>query len=321
MVTGLWYDSVAVASEPTSAAPSSTPAQIEHDAFCPECTCNLRGLAEGRCPECGRAFDLASLRVSQIPWSARRQIGRFRAYWRTTWLVIARAGRFSEETVRPVDYADAQRFRWLAIVHVLIFALALTAMGFLLGPEALLMSKFFDWLFASIWLLTTAHVALLLLLAAATGVPSYLFHPKWMPIVAQNRSIALSYYACAPLALMPAAVILLIVSLQVGISLDLFDTGPAPLRIATNALFRDRDHPRGCPAHAVVAGAGGARSSRVARPSGPRACPGRRTARDMAGAPSDRVRRRPADRYVRRPDLRPSGLGSLERFTLDYGGT
>jgi hypothetical protein len=36
-----------------------------------------------------------------------------------------------------------------------------------------------------------------------TGLPSYFFHPPWLPVELQNRAVALSYYATAPLALMP----------------------------------------------------------------------------------------------------------------------
>jgi hypothetical protein len=42
-----------------------------------------------------------------------------------------------------------------------------------------------------------------LFLFTATGAASYFFHPRSISIERQNRAIALSYYACAPLALTP----------------------------------------------------------------------------------------------------------------------
>jgi hypothetical protein len=43
------------------------------------------------------------------------------------------------------------------------------------------------------------HACVPLYFAAATGVPSYFFHPRGIPVEQQNRAIALSYYACGPL--------------------------------------------------------------------------------------------------------------------------
>jgi hypothetical protein len=50
------------------------------------------------------------------------------------------------------------------------------------------------------WPLVTMYLCWLLFLVAATGVPSYFFHPRDIPVQQQNRAIALSYYACGPLA-------------------------------------------------------------------------------------------------------------------------
>jgi hypothetical protein len=49
-----------------------------------------------------------------------------------------------------------------------------------------------------------------LFLMAMTGACSYFFHPRSLPIVQQNRAIALSYYACAPLAYTPLTLGLLV---------------------------------------------------------------------------------------------------------------
>jgi hypothetical protein len=51
--------------------------------------------------------------------------------------------------------------------------------------------------------LTVAAAGAGLALAVLTGAHTYLFHPKSLGVERQNRLIAISYYACAPLALLP----------------------------------------------------------------------------------------------------------------------
>ena len=56
----------------------------------------------------------------------------------------------------------------------------------------------------------SASLALGMFLFLATGIASYWFHPRAIPVARQNCSIALSYYACAPLAWLwlPAAILI-----------------------------------------------------------------------------------------------------------------
>jgi hypothetical protein len=49
----------------------------------------------------------------------------------------------------------------------------------------------------------TLPLALGIWLFFVTGIGSYWFHPKSLSIVRQNRAVALSYYACGPLAYLP----------------------------------------------------------------------------------------------------------------------
>jgi hypothetical protein len=42
----------------------------EHALFCPNCGYNLTGLPSERCPECGRLFDVAKLRLAWHPGMA-----------------------------------------------------------------------------------------------------------------------------------------------------------------------------------------------------------------------------------------------------------
>ena len=173
--------------------------------FCPKCDYSLRGLGADTdsCPECGETFTLAELRQPQIPWSHRREIGRCRAYWRTVWMVMFRNRRFCREVCRPVSWSDARRFRWVTILHVYVGLTILTmSIGRIRRFEWFDDYEFNEWL-GPIWPLVIGHVLLLLWLTAVTGMQSYWCHPRQLDARRQSRAVALSYYACAPLAWMP----------------------------------------------------------------------------------------------------------------------
>lgn len=173
------------------------------DAFCPECNYSLRGLLSDYCPECG--FDLESLRsrVSEIPWVHRKEIGFFRAYWRTVWMVLFRHRRFRSEIARPVSYCDAQRFRFVTILHAYIPLLLIVPTWSVLQPTGF-EGVFKD--FGITWIVLE-HLAAVTVLIAITGLPSYFFHPRYLSVERQNRAVAMSYYGCAALAFLPMGVI------------------------------------------------------------------------------------------------------------------
>ena len=188
-----------------------------HDALdgfqCPECAYDLRGLptTSERCPECGEPLSRLRDREPQIPWARARGFWRaYPAFWSTVWLVMASGRRFRSELARPVSYRAAQWFRGLTVVHV--------ALSLPLLPLAGLAAEFPP--FVQLWEWTNALSAVWLLVAAvsvflATGAPSYLFHPRYVPMSRQNRGVALSYYTCAPLALMALSAPLLGASLLI----------------------------------------------------------------------------------------------------------
>ncbi|MEK7756598.1 MAG: hypothetical protein AAB385_05250, partial [Planctomycetota bacterium] len=104
-------------------APSTTVdplPEIRQDLFCQACGYNLRGLTGNRCPECGGSLDGVRSLVPQIPWMYRKEIGWFRAYWRTVWFVMVRQARFCDEMARPVSFRDSQLFRWMTVLLVSI---------------------------------------------------------------------------------------------------------------------------------------------------------------------------------------------------------
>lgn len=170
---------------------------------CPECRYDLRAIASERCPECGLAIDRQSMSVSRIPWAHSKSIGRWRAYWRTNLMVIFRIERLADEIARPVSFADAQRFR-----HVTVLAAWLTVLAWRGSASIAHPNEVFDglqypgshlgwWLEAAVF--AAALFAAWLALLMMSGVGSYFFHPRGLPVIQQNRGIALSYYACAPL--------------------------------------------------------------------------------------------------------------------------
>ena len=164
--------------------------------YCPDCGYDLRGSTSPRCPECG--YDLALLRSGEslIPWVHRRQIGRLRAYVRTAWLVTFRNRQFCAEVARTVSYADAQRFRWTTVAIAYVTLLA----SQVVYSQSLAKAGVLQFLAGIEWFAIPIAIAPLLALAALTGLPSYFFHPRHLPVALQDRAIALSYYTCAPLA-------------------------------------------------------------------------------------------------------------------------
>jgi len=173
----------------------TTPAEF----FCPECGYDLRAITSERCPECGLTIDRASMSVSRLPWSHRHKIGRVRAYWRT---MLIRPRKLAEEMARPVSFSDAQRFR-----HVTVFLawlpLAAWGVGLTLYNTPNLSHRIhagtrLGWFLEGL-VLISGLFALWLFLLMASGVASYFFHPKRLPVVLQNRAVALSYYTCASL--------------------------------------------------------------------------------------------------------------------------
>jgi hypothetical protein len=187
-------------STPTQQSPvDPTPAEL----FCPECGYDLRAITSERCPECGLAIDRAAMGVSRLPWAHRQKIGRVRAYWRTNLMALFRPRKIAEEMARPVSFADAQSFRHVTVLlgwlPMVIWAISLIVMNMDDLTARVHQGSRLGW-----WLEGIAALAglfsLWLFLFMGSGVGSYFFHPKRLPIVLQNRAVALSYYACAPLA-------------------------------------------------------------------------------------------------------------------------
>ncbi len=195
----------------TAAAPTPQSTAIPDDLFCPQCGYNLRGLTSDRCPECGHSIEGVRPLTSGIPWVHRKQLGSFRAYWKTVWLVMFNQKRLCDEIAHPVSYADSQSFRWITILHAYLPVLLVTVAYGMFLPAILLVHWFLDGRLQDVCPRAGLHLCFVLFLAASTGVPSYFFQPRGVLVSLQNRAIALSYYASAPLALTFVPVLALMV--------------------------------------------------------------------------------------------------------------
>lgn len=210
-------------------APCDTPTRTE-DLYCPVCSYNLHGLTGQRCPECG--LPLADIRAlgSSIPWVHRGAIGSWRAYRRTARRVTFRGKRFFREVPELVHYSAAQRFRWITVAVVAFTALLIYGSYAVSNPNVV------DDLILNGWYRGLQLVAGIVALAAMTGVPSYLFHPRQLSIGEQNRAIAMSCYACAPLAFVSWTLPLYALATLIAVtSRDQFDSPPW-LALAVTAL-------------------------------------------------------------------------------------
>jgi len=184
---------------------SSVSPAIAQDLFCPSCGYNLRGLTGERCPECGESIEGVRSNVCQIPWIHRKELGWWRAYWKTVYFVMCRQKQFANEMARPVRYKDAQWFRWVTVAFVVLPMLVAGLFFWTFAVRSPTQSEFFNvfWsMFGGVW-----HACFVIFVAAITGLPSYFFHPRTIPIPQQNRAIALSYYACGPLAFLSVPIL------------------------------------------------------------------------------------------------------------------
>jgi hypothetical protein len=117
---------------PTECAPRSAdsqPAAIDIDLPCPSCDYNLRGLAEDRCPECGRHFDRQRLIKWETEWGVDLVFTRNPGAYLHNSLMHAALfapSRVGRELAPGVDPEQTWRHGWqmrlVGIGELLVFA-------------------------------------------------------------------------------------------------------------------------------------------------------------------------------------------------------
>ena len=193
---------------------SDIPAVVDDsvERFCPSCGYNLRGIGSDRCPECGTAVDRSTLATSVIPWTHRRTLGLVSAYLRTVKLSILHPAKLAKEIGRPASFADAILFRrvttGLATASIIALSICVVCVNYTFGE---LSGYHFEIIGAAVF-----WICVWFFFLTSGGVASYWFAPSSRPIEQQNRAIAISYYACGPLALTPIPVAMIVMAVLLG---------------------------------------------------------------------------------------------------------
>lgn len=175
--------------------------------FCTKCGYSLHGLPRPVCPECGDDATPYLTGKPRVPWLRVKGWLHPAAFWKTVFQVSFRdPGRLRFELLRDVDYRHTRAFAWLAAFFGwLTLPLAWATMASLLPKSvfAELPAAPGFWLYAVFGCLVTLVWLILL-----SGLHTYFFHPRSLPVAIQNRTLAVSYLAAAPLALLPLVLLL-----------------------------------------------------------------------------------------------------------------
>jgi len=202
-----------VESSPIASPDSST------DLFCVNCGYNQRGISADRCPECGYLYVHAPPSPTRLPWRHRRHLGRLKAYWRTTAMVMFRHELFCQQIEDRITLREARQFWLFSMLQAWLPLLAAVLTLYWYPPtgnssENLedFYDQFFVWRYVPIDLIWFVLLGALTFLITATGISVDFCHPRAMPIQQQRQAVALTYFASAPLALMPLVVVPLLLA-------------------------------------------------------------------------------------------------------------
>src|SRR5438874_3577783 len=127
-----------------------------------------------------------------------------------------------------VGLSDARRFWAITVLHAWTpFVLATLALA-LNRPQAR-GGQYFPIMItyamvigsaAAVWPVAIVALGMLAWLAASTGATSYFCHPRRLNVARQNNAVAISYYACAALAFIAPASLLLAGAIWLAIKFD-----------------------------------------------------------------------------------------------------
>jgi len=137
-----------------------------------------------------------------MPWQRRREIGRFRAYWRTVFHVFRRNGRIGEMMAGPVDFQSGVEFRKSTVSQVMLALVIRTIL--VLTTVSLDLPMNLVAMLAAVVLLLLMWPALSLM----TSLPALACTSRACDAETEDRAVALSLYNCAPLALVLPIVLL-----------------------------------------------------------------------------------------------------------------
>jgi hypothetical protein len=170
------------------------------------------------------------------------------------WYVTLREPKLHEAFADRVRYRDARRFQLAVIAHLLVPLVVVAGLAFLMrtlladadaatpNPRYELADDPYAYLAMwagestrAGWPIAVGAALFLIFLLALTGVPSYFFHPRRLPVHLQNNALALSYYTCAPIAWAIPSHLLLVVLLAIIVDVwDRADAGTGLSRTDTN---------------------------------------------------------------------------------------
>jgi len=143
-------------------------------------------------------------------------MGLLRAYGRTVLMVIFRPKLFCEQLDNPIILKEARLFWMLTICLAYLPLVGGAVQIYYTESQPNSIHRAIQSLFIPNYQPLPIGVfylfGLLLFILFATGMPSYFCHPSSITVTRQNRAIALSYFACAPLALMPFIIALLLLA-------------------------------------------------------------------------------------------------------------
>lgn len=170
----------------------------------------------------------------KIPWEQRKQIGRFRAYWQTAWMVMVRPDELQQFLDATVCEKNAKRFRRVTfqltvMATFCVFVAALARMVvWTYAPEC---SRHQAEQMLTLIVTRMAGFALLFTgVFLATRSLEWFSSPKNFAPDRQDRAISLSCYLCAPLlAATTAGAVVCIIALLLNSAVRI----PAMMRISS----------------------------------------------------------------------------------------
>ena len=205
------------------------PLPVDADLLCGHCHQNLRGVASDRCPECGHRFDRAHILQSVIPWEQRKQIGRFKAYWRTVRFITFREPIAMEGA--EVTLPSALIFRNVTLFLLCLVTVILIHLWRVYQPhdsarlrklligQPMAFSRLPEF-YSNPCFFVTSVIACCLVLIAATGVSGWFFHQRRTTQSHQRTAFALHCYSIGPLAWIPLLASLAVLFFAVEVHSD-----------------------------------------------------------------------------------------------------